>query len=520
MGLSFREKVESHLAAGYSLLFVRTYEELRARIILRRASASVKKKFYLWSVTVGLCQVEENDTLRKIDNTEPPERLIRYLFGDFCMDENDEDMKVVVLCDFHPYLVDPITTRIVREIGSRFKEKGHNLVFLSSLFKVPEELRKDLTLLELDLPDKEELEKIISDIGKDNEIEDLNEDSKSKVIEALSGLTTTEAENALALSIYSHNSFVPTELMQTKASTIRKSGVLEFYESQCTMMDVGGFPVLKEYLGLRGLAFSKGALEYGLDYPKGILILGIPGCGKSLVAKAISNLWGFPLLLLDMGKVFGSLVGESEERIREALALADAIAPCILFFDEIEKGLAGAGGSGQHDSGVAKRVFGTILTRMQERTSPVYYVATANDISALPAPLLRKGRFDEIYFVDLPNARERYEIFEIHLSKRKRNPKRFNLKVLVERTKDFTGSEIEEIVKSGLYYSFSDDERELQTSDLLLAIERTVPLSRTMSVELDSLRKWAKGRAVSVSEVDERKQLKRKRVRMVSRATK
>lgn len=517
--MDFTREIESHIAAGYSLLFVRTFEELRARITLRDTCRKLNKRFYIWSVTVGLCEVQENDQMEKVKDTEPPQGLMNHLFNEFGVDEDEDQMSVVVLCDFHPYLKDPRISRMVRELGTRFKEKGYNLVLLSPLFQIPDELKKDVTLLEFKLPGKEELGQIVDDIGEDNEVE-VDEDSKERVVESLSGLTTIEAENALALSVYNHETFNAKAILDTKAATIRKSGVLEFYDSSFTMNDVGGFPKLKEWLELRSLAWTKGAIEYGIDFPRGIMLLGLPGCGKSLVAKAISNMWGFPLLMLDMGKVFGSLVGQSEENMREALELAEAIAPCILFIDEIEKGLAGTGGSGKHDSGVGSRVLGTLLTKMQERvkSSSVFYVATANDISALPAPLLRKGRFDELFFVDLPNRRERKEIFEIHLGKRSRNPKDFDLDTLVNKTDNFTGSEIEEVVRSGLFYSFSDGKRKLKTADLITAIEVTVPLSKTMTVELEGLRNWAKDRAVNVSgDKTERKLMKKKIVRKIKK---
>jgi len=506
--MGFKTEITSHIAAGYSILYVQSYEELRARIVLRDVAEKLEKKFYLWSSTIGLCAVE-GDELTKIEETQSPEELLSHLFESFT-----EEMAVIVLCDFHEFMDDPMAKRVIRELGSRFKEKGNNLIFLSPIMKLPQELKKDVTLVEFDLPNKEELAKVVEEVGEENEVE-INNGQLDKVLEAVLGLTTIEAENALALSVYNHNEFSPAELMKTKAATIKKSGILEYFESDFTLEDVGGFPVLKEWLRLRELAFTKEAREYGIDPPKGALLLGVPGCGKTLLARAVANAWGMPLLKLDLGRVFGSLVGQSEENMRAAIQLAEAVAPCILFVDEIEKGLAGAGGGGKHDSGVTDRVFGTWLSWMQDKKSQVFVIATANNIEALPAPLLRKGRFDEMFFVDLPTEEERKEIFNIHLSKRNRKPKNFDLNELVRQTDNFTGSEIEEAVKSGLFHSFSEN-RELETKDIVRVIRGTVPLSKTMSLQLDAIRKWAKDRTVNVScSGSEKKLLKKKVIRKI-----
>ncbi|MBL8765434.1 MAG: AAA family ATPase, partial [Phycisphaerae bacterium] len=241
-------------------------------------------------------------------------------------------------------------------------------------------------------------------------------------------------------------------------------------------------------------SFTDRAKEFGIPAPKGILLLGVQGCGKSLVAKAIAATWNLPMLKLDVGRIFGSLVGQSEENIRKAIRTAESLAPCCLWADELEKGFAGVAGSGSGDSGTAKRVFATFLTWMQEKQKPVFLIATANDVSQLPPELLRKGRFDEIFFVDLPGAKEREEIFAIHLSKRKRDPKGYDLPALSAATKGFSGAEIEQVVIAGLFHAF-DAGRELAMDDLLEESKTQVPLSRMMAEEIDELRTWASMRA-------------------------
>ena len=287
-------------------------------------------------------------------------------------------------------------------------------------------------------------------------------------------------------------------VIREKENVIKKSGYLEYFHPKEEMKDVGGLDVLKDWLGKRGRAFEKGAAGFGLSYPRCILLLGIPGTGKSLTAKAVGNLWHFPLLRLDMGKIFGGIVGESESNIRGALGIAEAIAPSILWIDEIEKAMSGISSSGRSDGGTTSRVLGTFLTWMQEKTKPVFVVATANDISQLPPELLRKGRVDEIFFVDLPTQEEREEIIKIHLQKKKREPAGFDIAQLAKKSKGFSGAELEEVVKEALFQVF-DAGRALRDEDMLNAIAKTYPLARTMHETIDDMRKWAQSRAVPAS---------------------
>jgi SpoVK/Ycf46/Vps4 family AAA+-type ATPase len=313
-------------------------------------------------------------------------------------------------------------------------------------------------------------------------------------------LTIGEAENVFAKIIVKDERLsgdYVSEVFAEKQQIIRKSGLLELRDER-KLPERGRFGVLKNWLNKRSLAFSDEARAFGLPAPKGILMLGVQGCGKSLCAKAVSTQWQLPLLRFDMGRMFNSLVGSSEENARRAIAVAESVAPAILWVDEIDKAFAGAQGSGVTDAGTSARVFGTFLTWLSEKTAPVFVVATANDISQLPPELLRKGRFDEIFFVDLPSASERCEVFEIHLRKRGRNPEEFELDALVQASNDFSGAEIEEAINSALYDAFYAKQR-LESSHILNAIRETVPLARTMDEHINGLRKWAEGRARNAS---------------------
>ncbi len=314
-----------------------------------------------------------------------------------------------------------------------------------------------------------------------------------------------EARLAFSLAVERLDALGPSAISvvaREKERVIRQSQVLDYYEPDAKMNDVGGLETLKLWLERRGSAFGAGARDFGLDSPKGVLLLGVQGCGKSLVAKAVANAWQFHLLRLDMGKVFGGIVGQSEANVRTALQVAQALAPCVLWIDEIEKALGSAAGSTASDGGLSRRMFGTMLTWMQERTAPVFVVATANAIDDLPPELMRKGRFDEIFFVDLPGDESRRAIFDLHLRKRGRDPSRFDLARLVASSAGFSGAEIEQVVIGSLLAAF-DQDREVKQTDLHHEIEASVPLSVMMAEEIDELRTWARLRARPAAKRDE-----------------
>jgi SpoVK/Ycf46/Vps4 family AAA+-type ATPase len=360
------------------------------------------------------------------------------------------------------------------------------------------ELEKDVSVMEYPMPNQQDIEKQLETVinaVKDNPSLDVSLDAPTRelIIKSAQGLTADEIESALARSLVESKKLSVDHIIEEKKQIVRKTETLQFYPAESRMNDVGGHELLKDWLGKRSKSFTDAAQEFGIPAPKGVLMIGVQGCGKSLVAKAIAASWSLPMLKMDVGRIFGSLVGQSEQNMRKAIRIAESLAPCCLWIDELEKGFAGMGG-GVSDSGTTARVFSTFLTWMQEKTAPVFLIATANDVSALPPELLRKGRFDEIFFIDLPESKEREEIFRIHLSKRKRDPEAFNVKALAKLTKGFSGAEIEQVVVSALNHAFFDD-RVLEQKDLAEEAKTQVPLSVMMAEDIAELRNWAERRA-------------------------
>lgn len=369
---------------------------------------------------------------------------------------------------------------------------------MSPVQNVPIELEKEVVVLDFPLPDMKELNQVLSgqlDSAKNRRI---STETREKLLKAALGLTKDEAEKVYRKAQVTAGRLTEKEVdivLSEKKQLIRRNGILEYIEKDETINAVGGLEELKHWLRQRSDAFTERAREYGLPQPKGMLILGIPGCGKSLIAKTTSGLWGLPLLRLDMGRVYdGSMVGRSEANLRNALRTAESISPAILFIDELDKAFAGSTGSADSDGGTSSRIFGSFLTWMQEKTSPVFVMATANRVERLPGEFLRKGRFDEIFFVDLPNKEERQDIFQIHLIKRRRDIERFDLDQLSNVSDGFSGAEIEQAIIAAMYEAFAQD-REFTQLDIIAAIKSTLPLSKTMTEQVTALRDWARQRA-------------------------
>lgn len=483
--------VETLIRARYPLIYIVSFEENRVCNAMQQIASARDKQLYQWSVTEGL-QMQDGTYLAEFKD---PVKVLEYIL-------QQSVNGLFILKDYHPYMNDPVVIRKLRDLSRNLKLTMKNVIFLSPMLKIPGELEKEISVVDYKLPDKEDLEQIVKGIaetvGEERLDEINNKDFLNKVIEAALGLTAEEAENVFAKSIVENGNFNLKTILAEKEQIIRKSGVLEYYHASENMKEVGGLEQLKDWLSKRGKAFSPAAREFGLPEPRGILLLGIPGCGKSLTAKAISSMWQLPLLKLDVGKVFSSLVGSSEENVRRAIATAESIAPSILWLDEMEKGFSGLGSSGQTDGGTTARVFGTFLTWLQEKKSPVFVVATCNNVKELPPELLRKGRFDEIFFVDLPSKDERKDIFRIHLEKRHRDSTQFDLEKLAESTKEFAGSELEEIIVSALYDAF-DEGSDLKQAHLEKTVASMIPLSKTMGDQIKGIREWAKIRAKKAS---------------------
>ena len=411
-----------------------------------------------------------------------------------------QDLKektIILLRDFHLFLADPnpILIRQFKDVLQRAKTQNKTLIILGCRLCLPPELEREITIIEFALPGKQQLNQVLDGIIESAQLKGVDGEQRDKILDAASGLTTIEAENAFALSVVESKAVDPVIVAREKASVVKKNGILELIETKESLDSIGGLDVLKEWLLKRRHAFSQRAIEYGLPTPKGLLIIGIPGTGKSLTAKATARVFGVPLLKLDAGRIFAGLVGQSESNLRAVIQTAEAIAPCCLWIDEVEKGFAGSKSSGQTDGGTSSRVFGSFISWMQEKSAPVFVVATANDVSQLPPEMLRKGRFDELMFVDLPNQQEREAIWDIQIAKYGRDPKDFDLVQLARATEGLTGSEIENAFVESLYLAFDAGEKEPTDLDIAGVLTEFVPLSKLMAEQIGGLRNWAKGRA-------------------------
>ncbi|MDP8162364.1 AAA family ATPase [Pasteurella skyensis] len=495
--MSFFTSSLTHLIqANVPVIQIVSFETLRihAEIIQANENLPTPQPLYKWDRVAGLYQWDNDEKCfeSKDEDLTCPNEILDFF--------KEQDNCILLLEDFYPDLSESKPS-IVRQIRNFAINQAPNktLIFSQPFPCLPKELEKEVHLLHLDYPTEKDLEQIYYRVCQKFNLD--TNIPNNELIQSALGLTIMEAEKAFSLAYIENKSLSNSEvplIIREKENIIKKSGYLEYYHPKETIQDVGGLSKLKDWLKTRGFAFNKGAKDFGLDYPRGILLLGIPGTGKSLTAKAVGNLWNFPLLRLDMGKIFGGIVGESEHNIREALNIAETIAPSILWIDEIEKGLSGLSSSGSSDGGTTSRVLGTFLTWMQEKSKPVFVVATANDISQLPPELLRKGRVDEIFFVDLPTKNEREEIIKIHLSKKKRNSDDFDIATIAEKSIGFSGAELAEVVKEALFQAY-DDEKELNNQHILNAIDKTYPLSQTMRETISQMRKWAKSRAVLAS---------------------
>lgn len=492
------------IRARYPIIYVTSWEEERVERVLRDIAARRNKKLFTWTITQGIVQSSAEPVHGKTGGkTADPLNALEAVIDQM-------EPAIYLFKDFHPFTCgercNVSVIRRLRDAAYHLRDSYKSIVVVSPLMQIAPELQKDVTVVEFDLPDTAEfgklLDRILEDVRSNNQITiDLDPAGREKLLDAARGLTLKEAENVFAKTLVMDGRLDAQDIdvvFSEKQQIIRKSGLLEYYETDERFAHVAGLENLRDWFVKRSIAFTGKAARFGLPAPRGVLLLGVQGCGKSLSAKAVSSLWRLPLLRFDVGRMFSSLVGSSEENVRRAIQTAESVAPVILWIDEIDKALAGSGGGGGHDGGTSSRVFGTLLTWLSEKTCPVFVIATANDISHLPPELLRKGRLDEIFFVDLPTIEERTAILSIHLAKRRRDPAKFDLDLLARSCDGFSGAEIEEAIVSALFDAFSEN-RDLDTETVRNSLQETVPLSRTMSEELNRLRNWANGRARSAS---------------------
>ncbi|UTW49813.1 AAA family ATPase [Bacterioplanoides sp. SCSIO 12839] len=505
--MSFLESFKVNVQSSAALLQIISHETLRIRACCIQTVNELERDLYVWSASDGLRKyIAQGGAFETADGDQgQPHEVLEWLL-EYSRGDNQEFL--LLLEDFHPFLTVADHQLISRlrsfaiAVASR-EITGCTLVLSQPMHCLPPELEKETQVMEMPLPDAEDLRKIMKQAQQRYDIADSDYDESDSLIEAALGLSTTEAQMAFSKAACQFKRLKRTEIpfvVKEKEQVIRKSGHLEYFHPQATLDDIGGLDNLKAWLNRRRKAFTPEAKEYGLETPRGVLLLGLPGSGKSLAAKAVANAWQLPLLRLDMGKIYGGIVGQSEANIRAALQTAEALAPSILWIDEIEKGLSGMQSSGSTDGGTTSRVLGTFLTWMQEKDKPVFVVATANHIDQLPPELLRKGRVDEIFFVDLPVLPDRKEILSIHLKRRDRfdDFTADEIEELAVASKGYTGAELEEAVKEAMFLAF-DEQEQLAKEHILKALAATAPLSQTMEEVISATRAWAKGRAVLAS---------------------
>ena len=482
------------IKSGAALVVIETNEELRAIALFQRLLADALRPLYKWSIASGLDRIDLAIADFGVRNDQP-EMVLEHI-------ANNTDPSVYLLLDFHPYLEDPINVRRLREIALRHQVAEHTVVLISPQMRLPEELKGHAARVSLSLPDDDTLEKMVRAEAlawsKKNDGKKVTSSRKSlaMLIRNLKGLTYRDAQQVARSAIYNDGAISSLDLprvMEEKFKLLNRDGVLSFEYENIGFDDIAGLSKLKQWIVDRKAIFqSNEENPYGLEAPKGVLLLGVQGCGKSLAAKAVASGFGVPLMRLDFGSIYNKYHGETEKNLRESLSSAEIMAPCVMWIDEIEKGIS----VGSSDGGTSKRVLGTLLTWMAERKSKVFLIATANDIESLPPELIRKGRFDEIFFVDLPKQPVRARIFAIHLAKRKQDADQFDLEALALASDGFSGAEIEQAVVSGLYASMAA-EAPLSTEQVLNAINSTRPLSVVMAERIDYLRDWASERTVS-----------------------
>ena len=473
------------------VISIETREERRALDMIKQVRFQLGVTGYKWTVTEGLVNLGMAMTL-DAELVEPVKILTHIKAA--------KQPGIYILIDFHPFLNDPVHIRLLKDIALQHESSQKTLVFLSHQLDIPEEIKAYMAHFEMELPDKAAIEKIVrgtadkwSALHAGNKVK-ANEEAYNILVNNLSGLTAADVRRLASKAIFDDGVIAHSDIpkvMKAKYNLLNKDGILHFeYETE-KFSDIAGFDNLKHWLEKRDSAFT--SEKNVLDRPKGVLLLGVQGCGKSLAAKAVAGVWGIPLLRFDLGAMYNKFHGETERNLRETLHSAEVMSPCVLWIDEIEKALS----SSDADNGTSKRVLGSLLTWMAENENKVFIVATANDIESLPPELVRKGRLDEIFFVDLPEMKTRRSIFDIHLRKRGEGPQHFDIGLMAKKAEGFSGAEIEQVIVSALYTAHAH-ERPLTDKDIIAELDMTRPLSVVMKEKVDYLRQWAKGRTVPV----------------------
>ncbi|MFQ8988038.1 MAG: AAA family ATPase [Intestinibacter sp.] len=488
---TLKQNLIRYIDARFPIIYLDTYEELKLDEIIK--SISYGRKIVEWNGANGFVNFDtkltallDSDSLNIVDS-------LGYTLN-FLDKSRDLDNSLFVIKDAHSLLNDLGIVSKLKSLAIKINAGliDSTIIIVSSIVNIPKELEKFITVLEMDYLSKKEIEKVIMSFIKENEMPAIKDELLEEMAVKFKGLTKYEIENIIALAYAENGELNKTDIsliFEQKRQIIKKSGILEMIPLKESINDIGGLLKLKNWLIKKSKVFKNldKALEFGVDMPKGVLIVGIPGCGKSLNEKAIANLIEAPLLRMDMGRLMGKYVGESEANMRKAILMAESISPCVLWVDELEKAFAGVGSNGGA-SDIVTRLFGNFLTWMQEKDSPTFVVATANDVTKLPPELLRKGRFDEVFFVGLPNLDDRKKIFDIHIQKRRPDDKNnINLDLLASKTDGYTGADIENVIIESVENVFSEGKNRLTTEDITKVINETSSLSVIMKESIDSM---------------------------------
>jgi ATP-dependent 26S proteasome regulatory subunit len=508
------------------IIVIETVEEMRAVQLVREASSPLNLAVFEWSIASGLSRcgsdphaafpeakfpgaahaslrVPDETTANAIYNSREPAQALNTL-------ESITIEAVFILKDFHRHMDDPVVVRRLRDVGQKFSTNRRTVVITAPALTIPPELSSLVEFLELPLPDKARLRQIVDEVwnrvGCTHTLrKNLDAAGVDAIINNLRGLTEEEADRAISQAIVTRYGLMPetvTDVLEAKKDLLQHSGMLDFVDASENMAAVGGLENLKKWLAQRRGSWEESARQFGLEPAHGVIILGVQGCGKSLCARAVAGEWNLPLVKFDTAAIYDKYIGETEKRIQKVFRVAEGLAPCVLWIDELEKVFAGSGpDSASVDAGVSSRILAAFLSWMQDRSAPVFVAATCNNVTVLPPELIRKGRFDELFFVDLPNQGERKQIFAIQLNKRKRNPAEFDLDRVAAAAEGFSGAEIDAAVQSALYAAYNG-KQPLTTQVLLDVLSHTVPLSTTRAEEIQSQRAWARQRAVPASAAD------------------
>jgi hypothetical protein len=491
-------ELELLIRAHYALIVVETVEPERAEELVRQAASSLNLHYYYWTRSRGVRRGNQAGDAY-FEDTADPAKALQYA--------QQDSAGIYLFRDLTAFLEDPVVVSHLLDVIGMFEARRGALVLLGTHVKLPDSLRPSATFFKLPAPSYDDYRIVVERMIREHSARmkvtvELTPQERTRLIQNLQGLTLKEAEKIVTRQIVEDGSLRSKDIegvITAKRQAVQQDGLLEFYPAEHGMSQVAGLKGLKDWLVKRRTVVTDAerAISFGLRFPKGILLLGVPGCGKSMCAKAVATEWGLPLLKLDPANLYDKYIGDSEKNFKRALHTAERMAPVILWIDELEK--AFAQGGEEADGGVSRRVFGSFLGWLQERRGDVFVVATSNDVSKLPPEFIRKGRFDEVFFVDLPTTEVRSSIFDIHLKRRSQKPADFDLELLSKASDGFSGAEIEESVVAGLFSAFSAN-TPLNTQLLLAEIEKTRPLARTMTEKINQLRSWAQHRTVMADE--------------------